>query len=159
MLSLYLNKTNALDLKKKKRKKKKKKEKKKVTVVSPRFRSPLSPPLHFSTPRRSAHDLLSHTLRPHCWASRPQPHLQTWPPIRAALRDAALQPPSLPSRPLGISTIWSRFSTRLPLTLGSPPRVSPPSLLQTSLPFPSGNKGSYPTMHLPSVKRPHRDGP
>jgi len=108
----------------------------------PRFRSPLSPPLHFSTPRRSAHDLLSQTFRPHCWASRPHPHLQTWPPIRAVLQDWALQPLSPPTRPLEISTIWSRFSTRLLLTLGSPPRVSPPLLLRTFPPSPSGNRCS-----------------
>jgi len=113
-------------------------------VLSTRCRSPLSPPLYFTTPRRSAHDLPPHTFRPHCWASRPQPHPQTWPPIRAALRELALQPLSLPSRPLGVSTIWSCFSTRPPRTLGSPPRVSPPSLLRTSLPSASGNKCSFP---------------
>jgi len=107
-----------------------------------RFRSPLSPPLHFSTPRRSAYDLLSHTFRPHCWASRPHPHLQIWPPIRAAPRESALLPLSLPSQPLGISTIWSHFSTRLLLTLGFPLRVSPPSLLRIFPPSPSGNKCS-----------------
>jgi len=135
MLSLYLNKTNALDLKKKKKKKK-------LILMSSRFRSPLSPPLHFSSPRRSAHDLLSHTFHPHCWASRPHPLLQTWPPINAAPRESVHQPPPLPSRPLEISTISSRFSTKLPRTLGSLPRVSPPTLLQTFPPSLSENKCS-----------------
>jgi len=112
-----------------------------VTVVT-RFRCPLSPPLHFSTPGRSAHDLLSHTFHPHCWASGPHPHLQTWPPVKAAPRESVHQPLSLPSRPLEISTIWSRFSTRPPPTWGSPPRVSPPSLLQTFPPSLSGDKWS-----------------
>jgi len=123
----------------------------------PRFRSPLSPLLHFSTPRRSAHDLLCHTFRPHCWASRPHPYLQTWPPFRAAPRQSALQPLSRLSRPLETSTIWSRFSTRLPLTMSSPLRVSPPSLLRIFPPSPSGNKCSSlysaPPFHRTSTSR------
>jgi len=115
----------------------------------PRFRSPLSPPLHFSTPSRPAHDLLSHTSRPHCWASRPHPHLQTWPPTGPAPQESALQPLSLLSRPLGILTIWFRFSTRPLLTLGFPLWVSPPSLLRIFPPFPSGNKCSYLYSALP----------
>jgi len=105
-----------------------------------RFRTPLPPPLHFSTPRGSAHDPFSHTFQPHCWASRPDPHLQTWPPTRAAPRETLIQPLSLPSQPLGISTIWSRFSTRLPPTWGSLLQVFPPLLQQTFPPSASGNK-------------------
>jgi len=140
MLSLYLNKTNALDLKKKRKKRKKKKRK--IGRCTSTLPLPSFPPLHLSTPRRSAHDLLSHTFRPHCWASRPHPHLQTWSPIRPAPRESALLPLSLPSQPLGILTFRSRFSTRPLLTLDFPPRVSPPSLLLISPPSPSGNKCS-----------------
>jgi len=43
-----------------------------VTVVTT-LPLPSSPPLHFSTPRHSVHDLPFHTFRPHCWASRPHP--------------------------------------------------------------------------------------
>jgi len=51
-----------------------------------------------------------------------------------APRESVHQPLSLPSRPLEISTIWSRFSTRLPPTWGSPPQVFPPLLRRTSPP-------------------------
>ena len=105
--------------------------------------APLFPP-----PYISQHHVVLCTISsptpffPHCWASRPHPHLQKWPPIRAAPRESALLPLSLPSQPLGISTTWSRFSTRLLLTLGFPLRVSPPSLLRLFPPSPSGNKCS-----------------
>ena len=131
-------------------------------LLRPHACAPLfPPPLHFSTPRRSAHDLLSHTFRPHCWASRRHPLLQTWHPTRVAPRESALRPLSLPPRPLGILTIWSRFSTRLPLTLGSPPQVSPPSLLRTSPLSPLGNKCSSlysapPFNRASTLRRPSR---
>jgi len=105
---------------------------------------PSSPPLHCSTPRRSAHDPISHTFRSYCWALCPNPHLQTWPPTRVAPQETPHQLHSPPSRPLEISTIWSRSSTRLPLTLGSLPRVSPLLLLQIFPPSPLGNKCSSP---------------
>jgi len=59
-----------------------------------------------------------------------------------APRETPLRLLSPPFQPLEPMTTWSRFSTRLPLTLGSLPRVSPPLLQQTFPPSPLGNKCS-----------------
>ena len=79
-----------------------------VCLDWPRFRSPLSPPQHFSTPRRSAHDLLSHTFRPHCWASRPHPTsrhgLPSGRPLESRYSGPSLSPPDhWKPRPSGLA--------------------------------------------------------